>query len=230
MGFFDSLLKSAARTATRKVVNKAVDQGFKQASKALSGNSGSSKSSSQKSAPTVRQNTVEVIDLVRPSDVNGAEVEFELYLKGNNIKCSFVLADGFKEYNAGAMEISYSALYSPFMPIDTDMTVDDSIPKIYIGDADRPIEKIIDKYEDNGTVDENCELAKVNSGMFSYRMYWKYGNDNDTRYASYCVKFPGAPSYTQFTAVYPVSMVGTDKEKLVLSQLDLAAATFTIKG
>lgn len=229
MGFFDSLLKSAARTATRKVVNKAVDQGFKQASKALSGNSGS-KSSSQKAAPTVRQNTVEVIDLVRPSDVNGAEVEFELYLKGNNIKCSFILADGFKEYNAGAMEISYSALYSPFMPIDTDMTIDNSIPKIYIGDADRPIEKIIDKYEENGTVDENCELAKVNSGMFSYRMYWKYGNDNDTRYASYCVKFPGAPSYTQFTAVYPVSMVGTDKEKLVLSQLDLAAATFAIKG
>lgn len=229
MGFFDSLLKSAARTATRKVVNKAVDQGFKQASKALSGNS-SSKSSSQKSTPTVRQNTVEVIDLVRPSDVNGAEVEFELYLKGNNIKCSFILADGFKEYNAGAMEISYSALYSPFMPIDTDMTIDNSIPKIYIGDADRPIEKIIDKYEDNGTVDENCELAKINNGMFSYRMYWKYGNDNDTRYASYCVKFPGAPSYTQFTAVYPVSMVGTDKEKLVLSQLDLAAATFAIKS
>ncbi|MBQ8932264.1 MAG: hypothetical protein IJ045_07515, partial [Ruminiclostridium sp.] len=224
MGFFDSLLKSAARTATRRAVNKAVDQGFKQASKALSGNSGSSKSSSQKSAPTVRQNTVEVIDLVRPSDVNGAEVEFELYLKGNNIKCSFILADGFKEYNAGAMEISYSALYSPLMPIDTDMTIDNSIPKIYIGDADRPIEKIIDKYEDNGTIDENCELAKINNGMFSYRMYWKYGNDNDTRYASYCVKFPGAPSYTQFTAVYPVSMVGTDKEKLVLSQLDLAAA------
>ena len=110
------------------------------------------------------------------------------------------------------------------------MTMDDSIPRLYIGDADRPIEKTIDKYENNGEVDENCELFKINSGMFSYRMYWKYGNDNDTRYASYCVKFPGAPSYTQFTAVYPVSIVGTDKEKLVLSQLDLAAATFAIKG
>lgn len=229
MGFFDSLLKSAARTATRRAVNKAVDQGFKKVSEAIS--SDDRKSSSQsKATPAVRQNNVEVIDLVRPSDVNGTEIEFQLYLKGNNVKCAFVLADGFKEYNSGAMEISYSALYSPFMPVDTDMTMDDSIPKLYIGDADRPVEKIIDKYENNGEVDENCELFKINSGMFSYRMYWKYGNDNDTRYASYCVKFPGAPAYTQFTVTYPVSMVGTDKEKLVLKQLDLAASTFTVKG
>jgi hypothetical protein len=128
------------------------------------------------------------------------------------------------------MEIAYSALYSPFMPIDTDMTMDDSIPKLYIGDADRPIEKIIDKYENNGTVEDNCELFKINSGMFSYKMYWRSNYNNDVRYASYCVKFPGAPAYTQITAVYPVSMVGTDKEKLVLAQLDLAAATFVVKG
>ena len=226
MGFFDSLLKSAARTATRRAVNKAVDAGFKKATEALSDNDKDKKTTTKAAAA---KQDIKVIDLVRPTDVNGTETEFELYLKGNNVKCSFVLADGFKEYNAGAMEISYSALYSPFMPIDTDMTIDDSIPKIYIGDADRPIEKIIDKYEDNGEVENGNELFKINSGMFSYKMYWKYGN-SDSRYASYCVKFPGAPSYTQFTVVYPVSMVGTDKEKLVLSQLDLAAATFVVKG
>ncbi|MBE6880552.1 MAG: hypothetical protein E7490_06945 [Ruminococcaceae bacterium] len=226
MGFFDSLLKSAARTATRRAVNKAVDAGFKKATEALSDNDKDKKTTTKAAAA---KQDIKVIDLVRPTDVNGTETEFELYLKGNNVKCSFVLADGFKEYNAGAMEISYSALYSPFMPIDTDMTIDDSIPKIYIGDADRPIEKIIDKYEDNGEVENGNELFKINSGMFSYKMYWKYGN-SDSRYASYCVKFPGAPSYTQFTVVYPVSMVGTDKEKLVLSQLDLAAATFVVKS
>ncbi len=226
MGFFDSLLKSVARTATRRAVNKAVDAGFKKAADALSDND---KGKNTSTRTVAAKQDIKVIELVRPTDVNGAETEFELYLKGNNVKCSFVLADGFKEYNAGAMEISYSALYSPFMPIDTDMTIDDSIPKIYIGDADRPIEKIIDKYEDNGEVENGNELFKINSGMFSYKMYWKYGN-SDSRYASYCVKFPGAPAYTQFTVVYPVSMVGTDKEKLVLSQLDLAASTFTVKG
>ena len=108
--------------------------------------------------------------------------------------------------------------------------MDDSIPNFYIGDADAPIEKIIDKYENKGEVDNGNELFKINSGMFSYKMYWKYGNDKDTCYASYCVKFPGAPAYTQFTMRYPVSMVGTEKEKLVLSQLDLAVATFAVKG
>lgn len=226
MGFFDSLLKSAARTATRRAVNKAVDAGFKKATEALSDND--NKKTTAK--PAAAKPDVQIIDLVRPMDVNGAEINFELYLKGNNLNCSFVLAEGFKEYNSGAMEISYSALYSPFMPVDTDMTIDDSIPKLYIGDADRPIEKIIDKYENNGEVESGNELFKINNGMFAYKLYWKYGNDNDTRYASYCVKLPGAPAYKQLTICYPVSMVGTDKEKLIFSQLDLAASTFTIKG
>lgn len=227
MGFFDSLLKSVARTATRRAVNKAVDAGFKKATEALSDNDKDKKTTAK---TTPANQTVKAVDLVRPADLNGVETEFTFYKKGGNLNCSFVLADGFKEFNSGAMEISYSALYSPFMPVDSNSNEDGDMPELYIADFDPPLDKIINRYEQKGEVVPEAEIFKLNNSMFSYKIYWKSTFGNTKCYATYCVKFPGDDSYKQITVSYPVSMADTDKEKLVLSQLDLAAATFVVKS
>lgn len=252
MGLLDSIIKTAARTATRKVVSKAVDAGLEKAEEAIKNNGQKNNNTApvQQAAPTqqaapARQATAAVqqsappvqtalvtVNIFKPSDISANQVSFDTFASLPNgdckeFNCSIMLAEGYHQFDSCAGEIDFSATYAPELTDSSEACYEASRPTLYSGELERRGEDVLNAFFNKGVVKEGCELYRVNSDLFEYKVAWSV---NGTRTVSYCYKpDPSAKYYAQLGAMYPDSIRGSEKEALTLRQLNLMVATFARK-
>lgn len=228
MGLLNGILKSVVKNAVGNVLEQEIKKAIN--TPAQSDNSQNDPASAAQSNSTAPFN-ISTVSIEKP-DLHARLVQYELYDSddgGNEITTvnTFMLADGFHEFDSGAAEIDYSVLYDDSVPNDEYVEYDTEKPVIAIGLEYRPVKAAISEYEKNKKQKQGCTIQLVSGEKYQYKVKAPFDNKI---IVAYCFKKHASDNYyCQLFAEYPSRLAGSAQEKRLMQELDLAAATFETK-
>ncbi len=246
MGLLDGLLKSI----TRQAVSAAVDKGIDKAAEAIR-NSNNTESrpqqtSTTQSVPTPTVNTApavgsmpgnscevtlekEFIETPDTSSLKTKEVHFTTYTclddgSDKELDNCLMIEESYHEFNSGAGEIDYCASYVPNLPADAYGSYDENTPYIFIGTPDRKAEDLILNFEKTGAINTGCQLLKMNSEKYAYKISYSYPG---SKTVAYCYKENPSDSFYKCVGItYPSNLLGN--QKLYMQHLEVVKETLKI--